>query len=102
MSFQEKVWAVCTRVPAGRVTTYAAIAHAMKSRSYRAVGQALRRNPLAPVVPCHRVVAVSGALTGFAKGLAEKRRLLEAEGIIFRGPRVDMTRHFFDPATDAT
>lgn len=97
VSFQEMVWTICARVPAGRVTTYSAIAHCLRSRAYRAVGQALRRNPFAPIVPCHRVVAADGALAGFASGMAQKRRLLEAEGITFHGRRVDMSRHFFDP-----
>ncbi len=99
MSFEEKVWAICARIPAGRVTTYGAIAGALGGRAYRAVGQALRRNSLAPVVPCHRVVAIDGALRGFAQGLAKKRELLEREGVTFRGGRVDLSRHFVDPTS---
>lgn len=97
-SFQERVWKICAIVPSGRVTTYGAIARALNTRAYRAVGQAIHRNPFAPIVPCHRVVGADGALTGFAAGLARKRQLLRAEGVTFRGRRVDLARHFFDPA----
>ena len=88
MTFNEKVWALCARIPRGQVATYADIARQLKTRGYRAVGNALNRNPYAPAVPCHRVVGSSGALTGFASGIDKKRRLLEAEGIRFRGEKV--------------
>ena len=52
MSFNQKVWATCARVPKGRVTTYADIARALGTKAYRAVGNALNRNPYAPAVPC--------------------------------------------------
>lgn len=84
MNFNQKVWAVTARIPAGRVTTYALVAKALGSKGYRAVGNALNRNPYAPAVPCHRVVGSNGALTGFAGGLAKKRRLLSEEGVAFR------------------
>src|SRR5829696_10269501 len=88
MTFNQKVWALCARVPEGKVTTYAGIARALKSKGYRAVGNALNKNPYAPAVPCHRVVGSSGALTGFAGGLAKKKKLLAEEGVAFRGERV--------------
>jgi methylated-DNA-[protein]-cysteine S-methyltransferase len=91
MSFNQKVWAVCARVPAGRVVTYADIARALGSKGYRAVGNALNKNPYAPAVPCHRVVGSDGSLTGFAGGLAKKRALLQREGVTQRGARVAMT-----------
>lgn len=81
MTFNQKVWALCARVPAGKVTTYAEIARALKSKGYRAVGNALNKNPYAPAVPCHRVVGSTGSLTGFAGGLAKKRALLTKEGV---------------------
>jgi methylated-DNA-[protein]-cysteine S-methyltransferase len=90
MSFEERVWAVCARVPRGKVTTYAAIARALGGRAYRAVGAALGRNPYAPQVPCHRVVGSNGALTGFAGGLPAKRDLLEREGVRVRNGKVDL------------
>jgi methylated-DNA-[protein]-cysteine S-methyltransferase len=81
MNFNQKVWALTARVPRGKVTTYARIAQALGSKGYRAVGNALNRNPYAPAVPCHRVVGSDGSLTGFAGGLEKKRRLLVEEGI---------------------
>jgi methylated-DNA-[protein]-cysteine S-methyltransferase len=90
MTFTEKAWAVCARVPKGKVTTYGAIARKLgKPQGARAVGQAMNRNPYSPDVPCHRVVGSDGKLTGFATGLPKKRRLLEAEGVTILRDRVD-------------
>jgi methylated-DNA-[protein]-cysteine S-methyltransferase len=94
MNFNEKVWALTARVPAGKVTTYRHIAEALKSRGYRAVGNALNRNPYAPAVPCHRVVGSNGALTGFAGGLPKKQRLLAGEGVLVRNGRADVREPF--------
>jgi methylated-DNA-[protein]-cysteine S-methyltransferase len=89
MNFNEKVWAMTVRIPAGRLATYGQIAAALGSpRGARAVGNALNKNPYAPQVPCHRVVGSTGALTGFAGGIPMKRRLLEEEGVAVNGERV--------------
>lgn len=81
MSFNQKVWAITARIPKGKVVRYADIARALKTTGYRAVGNALNRNPYAPAVPCHRVVGSDGGLGGYsaADGVATKRRLLELE-----------------------
>ena len=84
MNFNEKVWALTTQIPRGRVATYGEIARRLQSKGYRAVGNALNKNPLAPAVPCHRVVGSDGSLTGFAGGLAKKRQMLLAEGVALR------------------
>ena len=91
MNFNQKVWALTARIPAGKVTTYARIAQALGSKGYRAVGNALNKNPYAPAVPCHRVVGSNGSLTGFAGGLDKKERLLVEEGVACdnRRARVD-------------
>ena len=94
MSFNEKVWALCARVPPGRVTTYGEIARALGTRAYRAVGNALNKNPYAPQVPCHRVVGSGGDLTGFAAGLEKKRRMLHIEGVQLKNGRVDRAVFF--------
>lgn len=91
MSFNQKVWALTARVPKGQVTTYAEIARALGTKGYRAVGNALNRNPYAPAVPCHRVVGSSGALTGFAGGLSKKQQLLAEEGVRIAGGRADVS-----------
>lgn len=93
MGFRQRAWAVCARVRSGEVATYAAVAEALGGRAYRAVGAAMGANPFAPDVPCHRVVGSDGSLTGFAGGLAKKRKLLAAEGVTLRGQRVDLSRH---------
>jgi methylated-DNA-[protein]-cysteine S-methyltransferase len=90
MTFNEKVWAVTARIPRGKVMTYRDVAKQLGSNGYRAVGNALNKNPYAPAVPCHRVVGSDGALTGFAGGLEKKRKLLENEGIPFAGRKVDL------------
>jgi methylated-DNA-[protein]-cysteine S-methyltransferase len=78
--FQEAVWQALQRIPHGCTTTYGELAASLGiARAVRAVGQAIGRNPLALFVPCHRVVGRSGALTGYAGGLARKRALLALE-----------------------
>jgi methylated-DNA-[protein]-cysteine S-methyltransferase len=99
--FQEKVYALCRRVPAGRVTTYGEIAGTLHTRAYQAVGQALRRNPYAPEVPCHRVVAADGSLHGFCgqtagDELSRKKEMLKREGVAFIGDKIaDFERTLF-------
>ncbi len=93
MTFQQKVWAVTARIPRGKVVTYGDVARQLKSTGYRAVGAALHCNPFAPKVPCHRVVGSDGKLTGFAMGLAAKKRMLEEEGIQIKGSKVDLGRY---------
>ncbi len=88
LSFNETVWQFCKKVPKGKVTTYKEIAAAMKTKAYRAVGNALNKNPYSPVVPCHRVVGCNGDLVGFAHGLKAKARLLRKEGIKIKNNRI--------------
>ena len=76
--FQLDVWRACRRIPAGRTLTYGELARRIGCRSARAVGGALGANPLAGLIPCHRVVAADGP-GGFAWGHARKRRWLRAE-----------------------
>ena len=94
MTFNQKVWAMTARIPAGRDTTYGEIARALGTKGYRAVGNALNRNPYAPTVPCHRVVGSSGALTGFAHGIAKKQAMLTKEGVAMRNGKVDVSKVF--------
>lgn len=79
--FQRRVWAEIAKVPYGETIPYAELARrAGAPGSARAAGAATGRNPLAIVVPCHRIVATGGALTGYAGGLARKEFLLALEG----------------------
>jgi methylated-DNA-[protein]-cysteine S-methyltransferase len=93
--FQNKVYELCKKVPKGKVTTYKAIAQKMRTKAYRAVGQALNRNPYAPKVPCHRVVSSKGHLHGFASGLKAKAKLLKKEGVEIKNNKVDLSRVLF-------
>ena len=68
-------------IPSGQVLSYGDVAHACgHPRAARAVGQAMAHNPLAPIVPCHRVIAAGGRIGGFGPGIPAKLRLLEREG----------------------
>jgi methylated-DNA-[protein]-cysteine S-methyltransferase len=81
MNFVEKVWAICARIPEGKVVTYGDIAAKLDSKGYRAVGMAMNRNPYSPDVPCHRVVGSTGKLTGYAGGLDKKAKILKQEKV---------------------
>jgi methylated-DNA-[protein]-cysteine S-methyltransferase len=78
--FQRRVWAALRRIAPGETTTYGALAATLGAPgAARAVGLACGRNPIAIVVPCHRVVGADGRLTGYAGGLDRKRWLLDHE-----------------------
>lgn len=94
LSFNERVWALTARIPPGKVTTYGEIARKLGTKAYRAVGNALNKNPYAPDVPCHRVVGANGALTGFGWGIAKKREMLQREGVPIHNDRVDLAQCF--------
>jgi len=80
--FQLAVWAALLQIPAGQTVTYGALAAQIgKPEAARAVGGAVGANPVAVFVPCHRVLASSGVLGGYAWGLALKQRILAGEGI---------------------
>ena len=79
-AFQQKVWLALREIPYGRTTTYGEIATGLgQPTASRAVGLANGRNPIAVIVPCHRVIGANGSLTGFGGGLPRKRWLLEHE-----------------------
>lgn len=85
-SFEQQVYRVVQMIPEGRVSTYGRVARCVGAGSARAVGQALKRNPYAPEVPCHRVVAADLSLGGFfgeREGLEIERKvgLLKSEGV---------------------
>lgn len=81
-AFQKRVWHELMRIPYGHVVSYQEIARRLgHPRAVRAVGQAVGRNPLAILVPCHRVVGADGSLVGYASGLERKRWLLVREGV---------------------
>ncbi|MEK6976075.1 MAG: methylated-DNA--[protein]-cysteine S-methyltransferase [Candidatus Thermoplasmatota archaeon] len=80
--FQRAVWDALATIPYGEVRTYAEVARFVgKPAAFRAVGQANHRNPVAPFIPCHRVIASGGGLGGYGGGLLLKKRMLELEGV---------------------
>jgi O-6-methylguanine DNA methyltransferase len=81
--FQLACWRALLQIPYGETRSYADIARAVgKPTGFRAVGMANNRNPVAIVVPCHRVIASDGTLCGYGGGLDVKRKLLELEGAL--------------------
>ncbi len=86
--FQRSVWVELGRIPVGETRTYADVAAAIgRPTALRAVGAANGANPVAVVVPCHRVVGTDGSLHGYAGGLALKRALLAHEGVVVKKER---------------
>ena len=78
--FERRVWEALKKVPAGTTTTYGAIARDIRSpEASRAVGMANGANPIAIIVPCHRVIGANGSLTGYGGGLPIKKALLALE-----------------------
>ncbi|MFZ0277891.1 MAG: methylated-DNA--[protein]-cysteine S-methyltransferase [Candidatus Sulfotelmatobacter sp.] len=81
--FQLACWRALLAIPYGEMRSYADIARAVgKPNAFRAVGMANNRNPVAIVVPCHRVIASDGTLCGYGGGLDVKRKLLQLEGAL--------------------
>lgn len=94
-SFTEKCYKILKKVPKGKVTTYKALAIKLNTKAYRAVGQAMNKNPYAPKVPCHRVINTNGNLGGFASGLNNKIKLLKSEGIKIKNNKIDLKKYGF-------
>ena len=85
-AFQLEVWEALCTIPAGETLSYAGLAERIgRPTAVRAVGLANGANPVAVVVPCHRVIGTNGSLTGYGGGLSRKRWLLDLEGARFKG-----------------
>jgi methylated-DNA-[protein]-cysteine S-methyltransferase len=85
--FQKDCWQALLRIPYGETCSYADITSAIgRPNAFRAVGQANHDNPIAIIVPCHRVLGANGTLTGYGGGLTTKEKLLRLEGATFRLP----------------
>ena len=86
-NFRKLIWQMLLEIPYGQVTTYGRLAQLAAERmgratmSSQAVGGAVGHNPISIIIPCHRVVGADGSLTGYAGGIAVKRKLLELEGL---------------------
>lgn len=91
--FEKAVLMATFEIPKGKVSTYKRIAERIgRPRAYRAVGNALHKNPLAPIIPCHRVVRSDGSLAGDDESVEMRRRRLLEEGIPMEGRRVKLNR----------
>jgi len=77
--YQRKVWLETRKIPYGKTQTYKFLAEKLNHRGYRSIGQALSRNPLLIVIPCHRVLSSDGSIGGFTGGLELKKFLLRLE-----------------------
>jgi O-6-methylguanine DNA methyltransferase len=87
--FQKLVYETVKKIPFGQVLSYKQVAKSMgKPKSFRAVGNALNKNPFAPKVPCHRVIRSDGKVGGFVSGQAVKIKLLKKEGIIIKNNKI--------------
>ena len=87
--FRQAVWRLLREIPCGTVTTYGALARALRAQgipaSPQAVGGAVGHSPISIMIPCHRVVGTNGSLTGYAGGVEKTRFLLELEGVDMTG-----------------
>ncbi len=84
--FYQKVWKTVLKIPEGEVRTYKWVAEKIGyPRAYRAVGLALKNNPLPKIIPCHRVIRSDGTLGGYIYGVKEKMKLLKQERINKKG-----------------
>ncbi len=102
MKFSERVYSVVRAIPKGKVTTYREIAAALNTKGFQAIGQALRCNPYAPHVPCHRVVRSNGSIGGFkgkkeGKEIQKKIKLLEKEKVEIANGKINLRKfgYFF-------
>jgi len=94
-NFNERCYAILRKVPKGKVTTYKEIARALHTKAYRAVGNAMNKNPYAPGVPCHRVIKSNGEIGGFALGPKKKTDLLREEGVKAKDNKIDLKKYLF-------
>ena len=78
-AFQQRVWQALLTIPYGKTVSYGELARMVGCKSAQAVGQAVGANPIALLIPCHRVVGANGTLGGYAYGLNRKKQLLELE-----------------------
>lgn len=87
--FEKKVLVATFKIPKGKISTYKRIAEKIgKPKAYRAVANALHKNPLCPIVPCHRVVRSDGKFGGEKRGAKSRMKLVEREGVLIKKDRI--------------
>ncbi len=101
MTLRDRVYILIRTIPRGKVATYGQVARLVGApHAARAVGMCMKTNPDAPRTPCHRIVASDGKLTGYSAegGVTKKRKMLEEEGVSFKGNRVDLSKSLWRPS----
>ena len=94
-SFNESCYKILRKVPRGKVTTYSNVAKALRSKAYRAVGNAMNKNPYSPEVPCHRVIKSNGEVGGFASGTRKKISMLRKEDVKIEKGKIDLKKYLY-------
>ncbi len=99
VSFKDKVYSLAKQIPKGKVATYGQLAKMVGSpKASRAVGMCMSTNKTPETIPCHRVVASNGKLTGYAfGGVNKKQEILEKEGVKFLGHKVNLSVSIWIP-----
>ncbi|UCH12604.1 MAG: MGMT family protein [Candidatus Omnitrophota bacterium] len=98
--FQNRVYKEVSKIPKGKVRSYKYIACKIeKPNAWRAVANALKKNPFIGKVPCHRVIKSDGAIGGFSRGVNAKKKLLRAEGLTIKGNAVIINGDAFQGAS---
>ena len=92
-NFNEKCYALLKKVPRGKVVTYKEIARKLRSKGYRAVGNAMNNNKDLINIHCYRVVKSDGTIGGYAKGIKKKIELLKKDGIEITNNRIDLKKY---------
>ena len=87
-NFNKRCYQKLALIPKGMISTYAEIAKSLDSNAYRAVGNAMAKNPHPVAVPCHRIIKSNGTLGGYALGISKKIQLLKKEGIKIKNNKV--------------
>ena len=96
MNFSQKCYKLLSQIPKGKISTYKDIANALHTKAYRAVGNAMAKNPNPIIVPCHRVINSNGSIGGYALGVDKKISLLKNEDInIIKRKVVDFEKYVY-------
>tara|TARA_B100000212_G_scaffold177109_1_gene133337 strand:- start:413 stop:712 length:300 start_codon:yes stop_codon:yes gene_type:complete len=94
MNFNQKCYELLSQIPQGKISTYKQIANILNTKAYRAVGNAMAKNPNPIIVPCHRVIKSDGHIGGYILGIKKKISLLKNEGIVIKqGKVIDFEKH---------
>lgn len=94
-SFSQKCYSLLKQVPRGRITTYKELAQALNTKAYRAVGNAMKKNPFPPEIRCYRVIKSNGEIGSYSGGIKKKTQLLKSEGVEIKDDKIDLEKYFY-------